>query len=118
MKSIFQDEKKVANLQPSFKTPDQVKKENSEFPTKYEIFLNSEMEKLNSEFSDLIGKPKTQQNKIRLLKIQIFSFYLIEKMPKRNNSKVKKISKIIKDIELNNNLKSLKEIEELIYEIE
>ncbi len=118
MKSFFKDEKQVANLPPVFKTPEQVKKENSEFPTKYEIFLNSEMEKLNVEFSDLIGKPKTQQNKIRLLKIQIFSFYLIEKMPKRNNSKVKKISKIIKDIELNNNLKSLKEIEELIYEIE
>ena len=117
MKSIFQDEKKVANLQPSFKTPDQVKKENSEFPTKYEIFLNSEMEKLNVEFSDLIGKPKTQQNKIRLLKIQIFSFYLIEKMPKRNNSKVKKISEIIKDIELNNNLEELKNIERNLFKM-
>ena len=50
MKSFFKDEKQVANLPPVFKTPEQVKKENSEFPTKYEIFLNSEMEKLNSEF--------------------------------------------------------------------
>ena len=40
MKSIFQDEKKVANLQPSFKTPDQVKKENSEFSEFLEALMS------------------------------------------------------------------------------
>ncbi len=100
------------------KTPSEVKKENQENPTTKEKRLNKMINTEQANFDTLILKPKTRHNKIQLLKSQITLFYLIEKMPKMNKSKVKKISEIVREIEDYKSLETLREIEELIYEIE
>ncbi len=74
------------------KTPSEVKKENQENPTTKEKRLNKMINTEQANFDTLILKPKTRHNKIQLLKSQITLFYLIEKMPKMNKSKVKKIT--------------------------
>ena len=111
-------EKPQAEFPPVVKSPKEVKKENQENPTTHEKRLNKKIEIEQANFDTLILKPKTRNNKIQLLKSQINLFYLIEKMPKMNKSKVKKISEIIREIEDYKSLETLREIEELIYEIE
>ena len=109
--SIFSSVNSPSPEMAKVKTPDEVRKENRENPTTEEKTISEKISNLEIKFSDLIGKPKTRQNKIELLKIQISLFYHIERLPKMNNKRVKKLAMIIKEIENNNNLNELKNIE-------
>ena len=109
---MFLNEKKQGGKsRPAFKTPSEVRKENRENPTTEEKAISKNISNLEIQFSDLIGKPKTRKNKVELLKIQISLFYHIERLPKMNNKRVKKLAMIIKEVEKNNNLNNLIKIE-------
>jgi hypothetical protein len=109
--SIFQSVNLPSPEMAKVKTPSEVKKENRENPTTEEKAISKKISNLEIEFSDLERKPKTRLNKIELLKVQIKLYYHIERMPKMNKNKVRKLSKVIKDIENNNSLKELEKLE-------
>ena len=111
---MIESKKQVAELPPVLKDSDQLKKENKENPTKSELSIISIIESLQNSFESLIQKPKTRHNKIVLLKINISLLYHIERLPKMNKKRVKKLAMILKEIENNNNLNELKNIERKI----
>ena len=114
---FLNEKKRGGNFRPAFKTPDEVRKENTTRPNpEFEIILAT-IDSLGATLENLLLQPDTRRNKIEAMRIYISLAYELERLPKMNKNKVKKYSEAVKESKTAN-YKTLRKIIKNIFGLE
>ncbi len=95
--TFFNDRKEGGNFHPLFKTPDEVRRENTTRPDKEFETILKKVDTLGETLESVLSKPDTQQNKIEAMRIYILLAYELERLPKMNKDNMVKFSEAVKE---------------------
>ena len=93
---FFTDKKEGGNFHPLFKTPDEVRRENTTRPDKEFETILKKVDNLGATLENLLTQPDTRRNKIDSMRVYIELSYELERLPQMNNNKVKEYSEAIR----------------------
>ena len=95
--TFFTDKKQGGNYHPVFKTPEEVKRENTTRPDKEFETILCRIDELGETLESVLSKPDTRQNKIEAMRIYILLAYELERLPKMNKDKMVKFSEAVRE---------------------